>query len=110
MQSCKKKSVYWSTVLFIGGKKFAEWNDCFPCLHDSLPFTTDCFEVANEYVRMVGKKVFSINEDKYGALWLTTDQALVRIDDRKGGMNCFTEKDGLPSISFMPNATFSYDD
>lgn len=69
----------------------------------------DCFESACEQIQMMGNKVIAINEDRYGALWLATDQALVRMDDSEGGVISFTEEDGLSNTSFMSNATFSYD-
>lgn len=55
-------------------------------------------------VHLAGKKILSINDDKYGALWMTTEQSLVRMDS-KGNTECFTKEDGLASTAFYTNAT-----
>lgn len=56
-----------------------------------------------------GKKILAINEDRYGALWLATEQALVRVDSA-GGVCSFTQADGVACTSFLPNSTFCYGD
>lgn len=71
----------------------------------------DCFESTADYIHLAGKKVLAINEDVHGALWLPTERALNRLTFMADGtpvVVCFTEQDGLPSTSFLPNSTFRY--
>lgn len=67
----------------------------------------DRFERTDRDIHLTGTKVLAINEDRYGALWLTTNQALVRIDS-DGSAISFSTQDGLPNTSFFPNSTFRY--
>lgn len=55
------------------------------------------------------KRILAINEDCHGALWLATEQALVRIDTT-GRAFSFTQADGIACTSFLPNATCRYGD
>nr|MBP7472613.1 response regulator [Prevotella sp.] len=67
------------------------------------------FTSYNEEYSISGDRVFSINEDEYGNLWFTTDNALVRLSFRKDGSSMvtnFSKEDGLGDILFYPNSTF----
>lgn len=75
--------------------------------------TADCFEEMNRMIRIGSNKVMAINEAKDGSLWLATDCALVRVvweNDSSATVTAFTLEDGVPSVSFLPNATLSYGD
>ena len=67
------------------------------------------FDVANSSFHLANRPVFSINEDRFGCIWLTTDRALVRLD-AEGNTISFTEQDGLSCTSFLQNATLRYSD
>lgn len=68
------------------------------------------FDIVDKTIHLAGKKVLAINEDQYGALWLATDCALVRLDSESGHTISFTEQDGLASTIFFPNATCRFCD
>lgn len=69
----------------------------------------DAFYFIKTSVHLDGKKILTINEDKFGALWLATEQGLVRMGS-KGNTECFTKEDGLASSAFYANATTQYGD
>lgn len=72
---------------------------------------TQRFEDLPDAVNLTGRQVLAINEDRYGNIWLATDQSLVRLSQSSNGAICtasFTCQDGLASTSFFPNATFRY--
>jgi len=71
----------------------------------------DRFEPVNRTYHIDGDKVFSINEDARGNLWMTTDRALVRLrinDDGSSNITAYTPDDGIGDILFQPNATFRH--
>lgn len=67
------------------------------------------FEAAHERFHLPSAKIYSINEDADGVLWLGTGRGLVRLEIMADGetvVSAFTEEDGLPASSFLPRATF----
>ena len=68
---------------------------------------TGVFDMANKSFHLADRAIMSINEDEFGCLWLATDRALVRLDD-KGNTISFTEQDGLASTAFFQSSTFRY--
>lgn len=69
----------------------------------------DRFEEVNKSFHLASRPILSINEDRFGCIWLTTDKALVRLD-KDGNTISFTEQDGLTSTSFFANSTFRFAD
>nr|MBP7471928.1 response regulator [Prevotella sp.] len=68
----------------------------------------DIFVASNEKYGIGGDRIFAINEDKYGNLWLTTDDNLLRLSFNRNGsstVTSFSDGDGLGNILFYPNAT-----
>lgn len=73
----------------------------------------DCFSQVEGLAHAVTEKVLSINEDSFGALWIATGRALIRIcfgSDGRTTTMCYTCQNGLPNVSFLPNSTFKYGD
>lgn len=73
----------------------------------------DKFIPVNRDYHIDGDKVFAINEDRYGNLWLTTDMSLIRLSFIHGNIpdvTNFSDNDGLESILQQPNATCQYGD
>ncbi len=77
----------------------------------------DVFESVNRHYHIDGDKVFAINEDKHGNLWISTDRALERLSFAKGSSpndipqtTIYTKEDGLGDILFVPNSTAKYRD
>ncbi|MCO6025599.1 response regulator [Prevotella cerevisiae] len=72
----------------------------------------DRFEPMNRIYHINGDRIFSINEDRSGNLWLTTDDALIRLSFRHGedipDIMSFSDEDGLHDALFSPNASFQY--
>ena len=71
----------------------------------------DKFEPMNRIYHINGDRIFSINEDCNGNLWLTTDKALVRLSFHQGNIPnimSFSDEDGLSNAFFSPNASFQY--
>ena len=69
----------------------------------------DRFEAAHERFHLPSAKIYSINEDADGVLWLGTGRGLVRLEIMADGetvVSAFTEEDGLPASSFLPRATY----
>lgn len=76
-----------------------------------LDRSQDKFVPVNGIYHIDGDRVFAINEDKIGNLWLTTDDALIRLAFNKKGeaeTQRYSQKDGLGEMLFMPNATYQY--
>lgn len=73
----------------------------------------DCFLPVNRKYKIEGEKVFAINEDGHGCLWLSTEYSLVRLTSG--------EKDSIPAVTsfskdgddngyeFCNNSTFRYE-
>lgn len=59
-----------------------------------------------------GSRVYAINEDRGGNLWLSTDKALVKLSFPDSGtlpgVSGYSDEDGLESLKFMPNSTFRH--
>lgn len=67
----------------------------------------DAFLPVNREWGIDGDKVFSISEDKNGALWLTAEGSVVRVvaaDGKMPKITHFTGEDGLDNAVFYPNA------
>lgn len=68
----------------------------------------DRFEPKNRDYHIEGDRVMAINEDAEGNLWLTTDNALLRLTLRGDGTTSlvsYSSDNGLDNIFFIPNAT-----
>jgi signal transduction histidine kinase/ligand-binding sensor domain-containing protein/CheY-like chemotaxis protein/AraC-like DNA-binding protein len=66
----------------------------------------DCFNPVNEKYDIPGDRIFAINEDRNGRLWLTTDNALLCFSPEKDpSIIAIGEDDGLSNLLFYPNAT-----
>jgi ligand-binding sensor domain-containing protein/AraC-like DNA-binding protein len=73
----------------------------------------DIFEKVGTRYHLPTRKVYAINEDGDGILWLAADRTLIRLEILANGeavVSSFTDEDGLPPLSFMPRATFRYGD
>lgn len=70
---------------------------------------TNRFDYVRTSTHLTGKKILSINEDQYGAIWMTTPDGLIRMD-KNGNTEYFTKEDGLLSTTFYKNATQRYGD
>lgn len=71
----------------------------------------DCFIPVNEKYNIPGDRIFTINEDSKGILWLTTDNALVRLDTQsEHPCTIYAEDDGLSNMLFFPNSSYCYND
>jgi signal transduction histidine kinase/ligand-binding sensor domain-containing protein/DNA-binding NarL/FixJ family response regulator len=71
----------------------------------------DKFEPMNRIYHINGDRIFSINEDCNHNLWLTTDNALIRLSFSQvniPNIMSFSDKDGLKDAFFSPNASFQY--
>ncbi len=71
----------------------------------------DRFIPVNHNYHIVGGSVYSIQEDAQGALWLSTDDALVRLvfdADDMPTVTSYGSEDGLAFLRFSPNASFRY--
>lgn len=67
----------------------------------------DAFDWVNAKYHINGASVYAINEDSHGNLWLTTEDALVRLS-ANGDMTTFTKEDGMGELLFLPNSTFKH--
>lgn len=70
----------------------------------------DCFEPKNRDYHLPGDRALAIQEDKFGNLWLTTDEALIHIVWQENApqpknITYFTKEDGLGDILFSVNTT-----
>ena len=75
-------------------------------LYDSAK---DAFKPVHNRFHLPTRKIYSINEDADGVLWLGTGRGLVRLEMMADGTfiaSTLTEEDGLPASAFMPRATF----
>lgn len=75
----------------------------------------DCFEPKNKEYHLPGDRALAIQEDKFGNLWLTTDNALIHIvwkgcTTEPKDITYFTKEDGLGDILFSANTTCRYKD
>lgn len=73
----------------------------------------DVFEKVGIHYHLPTYKIYAINEDADGILWLAADRTLIRLEILAHGeaiVSSFTEEDGLPPLSFMPRATFCHGD
>lgn len=69
----------------------------------------DRFYSMNATYHIPGDRIFTIQEDRQGALWLSTDNALVCIPaEKKQASRIFGEEDGLPRLLFYPTASCSF--
>lgn len=69
----------------------------------------DRFYSMNATYHIPGDRIFTIQEDRQGALWLSTDNALICIPAEKGqASRIFGEEDGLPRLLFYPTASCSF--
>ena len=73
----------------------------------------DRFEPKNRDYHLPGDRALAIQEDKFGNLWLTTDNALIHIvwqgnESQPKDITYFTKEDGLGDILFSANTTCSY--
>lgn len=69
----------------------------------------DRFEAKNHEYHIPGNRILAINEDLTGCLWLTTDNALIRMNlpvaTNKPDVMLFTKEDGLNDMLFATNST-----
>jgi len=73
----------------------------------------DIFEKVEARYHLPTRKVYAINEDSDAILWLAADRTLIRLEILTNGeaiVSSFTEEDGLPSLAFMPHATYRHGD
>lgn len=75
----------------------------------------DCFEPKNKEYHLPGDRALAIQGDKFGNLWLTTDNALIHIvwkgrTTEPKAITYFTKEDGLGDILFSANTTCRYKD
>lgn len=69
----------------------------------------DCFDSMNATYHIPGDRIFTIQEDLQGALWLSTDNSLICIPAEKDkAPRIFGEEDGLPRLLFYPTASCSF--
>ncbi len=89
------------------GRLWAGTEGCGLCLYDA---DADCFKSVHQSYNLPGDMVNSIEEDKFGHLWVGTNQGLARIvfsGNGKAGdvsVRTFTTSDGLPDNFFEQNA------
>ena len=70
---------------------------------------TDKFVSVNELYGIHGDRIFTINEDKVGNLWMTTDYSLICLPyGTTSSVTSFGMDDGLTDILFYPNASFQF--
>lgn len=73
----------------------------------------DRFDPKNREYHLPGDRVLAIQEDKFGNLWMTTDNALIHIvwkgnTTEPKHITYFTKEDGLGDILFSANTTCQY--
>ena len=72
----------------------------------------DGFITVNKAYHISGDQVRSINEDKWGNIWLGTNYGIVKLTFKNGietpVIMSFTANDGLNAVTFVPNSTFKY--
>lgn len=72
----------------------------------------DRFEAENMDFNQSSTRILAINDDAYGNLWLSTDDALIRMsmskDEERPNLMVFTKDDGLEDMLFNANCTYSY--
>lgn len=68
---------------------------------------TDGFEPMNRRYHIYGDKVYAINEDAQGNLWLTTDKSLTRLTFTDGHheLRSYSSEDGIGELLFPTNST-----
>lgn len=73
---------------------------------------SDSFAPMNRAYHIDGDKVCAINEDRRGNLWMTTDQALIRLAFNEGiaHVTSYGRVDGLGDILFPVNSTSGWRD
>jgi len=73
---------------------------------------TDRFDPVNERYHIDGGRVYTIEEDETGSLWLTTEQALVRLTftdgDEQPAVATYGREDGLLTMRSWPRASFRH--
>lgn len=70
----------------------------------------DTFDPKNKEYHLSADRALSLEEDKYGNLWLTTDKALVNIvwgkdESHPQNITYFTKEDGLGDLLFSANVS-----
>lgn len=101
-------------------------NDATSCYEDShkriwamsnsgglflLDEESDCFVSVNDRYNIPSDRIFTINEDSYGSIWLSVDNALIRFrPDDESHCTIYGEDDGLTDMLFFPNASFQCHD
>ncbi len=74
----------------------------------------DSFTPVNRRYHIEGNCVYAINEDRWGRLWLTTEDALVSLAFERGKelpeVVNFSKEDGLSYLVFTPNSTSRHGD
>lgn len=78
-----------------------------------LDIKTNAFTPVNHAFHIPGDRVLAITEDKGGSLWLTTDEAIVRLRvkdsfDPDPEVSIFTQDDGLGNAIFSTNSICQY--
>ena len=67
-------------------------------LYDSI---TDCFRCTSEQMGILGENVHSMDYDKYGNFWMTTNYGILQMHVNKYGtvtnQHLYTQHDGLPT-------------
>lgn len=70
------------------------------------------FVPVNRSYHIPGERAFAITEDRGGHLWITTEEALVRLSTGHDGETevvSFTHNDGIDDMLFSPNAVAGYE-
>ena len=70
----------------------------------------DCFEPVNHRFHIEMEGIYTIDGDKNGWLWLSTDRGLVRLktSENRDVATCYTMEDGLEDYRFSSNGSFRF--
>lgn len=70
----------------------------------------DKFNYVNHDYHIYAPNIYAINEDRRGNLWLTTENALMRLSLNGETLEAtmFSEEDGIAELLFPPNSTMRY--
>ena len=71
----------------------------------------DCFEAAGERFGVVEDKLYAINQDESGALWLAADNYLIRLkidEEGKSSVLRFYVPGNRNNVKFQENSTYTY--
>ncbi len=99
-------------------------NDATSCFEDSrgriwaisnsgglflLDALKDCFVSVNDRYNIPSDRIFTINEDSFGSIWLSVDNGLIRFrPDDEAPCTIYGKDDGLDNMLFFPNASCQF--